>query len=306
MTGRGFELALNTEGGAPDWVQIIPPGVAVRGRDGRAWSLADPRAVLVAFNASGIDLPIDYEHQEDDPRQRVGNGPVPAAGWIKELRHDPESGILGRVEWTAPARRMIGAREYRYLSPVFHHDRAGTIIRLLGASLVHRPNLQLKALACEEPETMTATLSRIATALGLEATADETAILTAIDSAQSPASPDPSRFVPIEAVHELMAERIQFKATASEERANTRVNAAVEAGYLTPGMRDWAVALCRSDPASFDAFVQKATPVYAHLFEPAQRLSMNSQGRQSAPNRAASAEEADVFAQLGLDQSGKA
>lgn len=303
MRATAFNIALNAEGSAPEWVQIMPPGVAIQGRDGRAWSLSDPEALLKAFNASGVDLAIDYEHQEDDPKRRSGNGPVPAAGWIKDLAFDAVRGLLGRVEWTATARRMIEAREYRYLSPVFNHDRAGNITRLLGASLVHRPNLQLKALAREEPEAMNATaLSKIAAALGLDQSADEAAILTAINSASRPEqAPDPARFVPIEAVRELMAERAQSKATASEEVATARVNAALGAGYLTPGMRDWAMSLCRADPASFEEFMSAATPVYARLFDPTPRLSLNSEGRKSAK----SAEEAAVFAQLGLGPNGE-
>ncbi|KPQ07730.1 MAG: Mu-like prophage I protein [Rhodobacteraceae bacterium HLUCCA12] len=302
MPAIGLDLALNTETGVPGWVQLLPPGAKIAGNDGRTWSLPDPGAVLRAFNAAGVDLAIDYEHQQDDAARRAGNGPVPAAGWIKELRHDPARGLLGRVEWTANARRMIEGLEYRYLSPVFMHTKAGQITRLLGASLVHRPNLQLKALAREETEPMTITaLSKIATALGLEQTADEGAILTAINAMQ--AAPDPARFVPIEAVQELMQERALSKATASEEVAVARVEAAMNDGYLTPGMRDWAVSLCRADPASFDAFVQSATPAFGHLFQKSARLSLNSE-RQSAGHRPKSAEEAAVFAQLGLDQDG--
>jgi len=299
------DLDCNTAGAAPDWVQLMPAGEKVLGRDGRAWRLSRPDAVLTAFNGAGLDLAIDYEHQEDDPKRRTGNGPVPAAGWIKDLTYDPARGLMGRVDWTATARRMIEGREYRYLSPVFAHTSDGTITRLLGASLVHRPNLHLKALAREEPTTMTHSvqtqtgLARIAAALGLEPQADEAAILIAINSTQTP---DPARFVPIEAVRELVAERAQFKATASEEIATARVEQAMNAGYLTPAMKSWAVSLCRADPDSFDSFMRSATPIYAHLFERRVRPAQNA---QSIP-RAGSTEEAAVFAQLGLDPNGEA
>lgn len=294
MTTAMLDLSLNAEGGAPEWVQILPPGAQITGQDGRAWTLPDPAALVQAFTGKANDLPIDYEHQEDDPARR-GNGPVPAAGWIKELRVDPAQGLLARVEWTATARRMIEAREYRFLSPVFTHTSGGVITRILGASLVHRPNLQLKALAREEPTSMPEmSLSRIAAALGLDAGADEAAILTAINRE---ATPDPARFVPIEAVRELVAERARAKATASDEVALARVSEATAAGYLTPAMHDWAVALCRVDPASFDTFLRSATPAYAHLFQPSGRASFNAEGHR----RPASVEEAAIYAQLGLD-----
>ena len=104
-------------------------------------------------------------------------------------------------------------------------------------------------------------LSKIAAALGLDGTADEAAILTAINREKVP---DPARFVPIEAVRELVAERAQVRALASEQTAVARVEQATNAGYLTPAMRDWAVALCRDDPASFDIGLFKRKSVSAH------------------------------------------
>lgn len=120
----------------------------MQGRDGRAYSLPDPAGLIFDFQERGIDLPVDDEHQNDKPETKL-RGPVPAAGWIKELAHNA-SGLWGRVEGTATARQMISRREYRYLSPSFWHNRAGQIMRLKGAGLVHRPNLHLKALASRE------------------------------------------------------------------------------------------------------------------------------------------------------------
>ena len=78
------DRVLDTDTGtAPEWVHLLPMG-AVEGRDGRAWTLDDPRGVVSAFNAGKIDLPIDYEHQSGKP-DPGGSGPFPAAGWIKKL-----------------------------------------------------------------------------------------------------------------------------------------------------------------------------------------------------------------------------
>jgi phage I-like protein len=132
-------------GKAPEWVHLFPHG-QMTGRDGRKFDLADPGTIVLAFQAAGVDLPIDYEHQNDRPEAK-NNGPVPAAGWIKALRSD-ETGLWGRVEWTATAREMIANREYRYLSPSFlYHPKTTAIVRLKGAGLVHNPNLHLTALA---------------------------------------------------------------------------------------------------------------------------------------------------------------
>ena len=64
-------------GEAPAWVHLLPSG-ATTARDGRRFILAEPEAVIAAFEAGRIDLPVDYEHQADKPVNRA-NGPVPAA-----------------------------------------------------------------------------------------------------------------------------------------------------------------------------------------------------------------------------------
>lgn len=162
------ELAATPTAG--QWVQLLPAG-RFQGRDGRSFVLDNPQAVL-AETAKRGDLPIDYEHQMDDPAARPATSEVRAAGWIKQLEAC-DDGIWGLVEWTEKARNMIEAREYRYLSPVLHHYPDGRVVRVIGAGLVHRPNLVLKALSSEQPG---AALSQVATALGLPAEADAAAI----------------------------------------------------------------------------------------------------------------------------------
>lgn len=80
-------------GKAPDWVHLLPGSGTVKGRDGRNWELVDPSGIVLAFEANGADLPVDYEHQNDNPDAKL-KGPVPAAGWIKEMRAD-DSGVSG-------------------------------------------------------------------------------------------------------------------------------------------------------------------------------------------------------------------
>lgn len=218
--------------GAPEWVHLLPRG-AVKGRDGRRWRLDDPAAVI-ARSAKDGDLPIDYDHESEKPKAH--GGPLPAAGWIKELQSRAD-GIWGRVEWTGRATELIAGREYRFLSPVLHyHPVTGQVMRLTGAGLVHRPNLALTALS-EQEMTMTAPttdfaspdLARIADALGLDDSADTDAILTAINAI---AAPDPARFVPIEAVADLLKQRNSAASDNARATAEAQVEKAMIAGYL--------------------------------------------------------------------------
>jgi phage I-like protein len=291
MTGLSLatcDLAL-PPGQAPEWVQLFPHDGRITGRDGREWELVDPSGLVLAFQSGGIDLPVDYEHQNENPDAKA-RGPIPAAGWIKELR--AENGVWGRVEWTATASEMIGRREYRFLSPSFlYHAETGQIVRLKGAGLVHNPNLHLTALASQEdamippkrtdtpakkpatkpdqgqPMDAAAFAAMIAELLGLPPDTPQDQLFAKLQE-KIGADPDPAKYVPVAAVQAMLSERNLSLATASQERATQKVDQAVRDGYLSPSMKDWATALCRSNEASFDNFISSAVPQFAHLFKP--------------------------------------
>jgi phage I-like protein len=316
LTLATCDRALPPGDGAPEWVHLLPAG-HMTGRDGRSYSLPDPAALILAFQEGGIDLPVDYEHQSDMPAARQA-GPIPAAGWIKELRHN-EEGLWGRVEWTATARQMIGAKEYRFLSPVFYHNRARQIMRLKGAGLVHAPNLYLKALASQEPpmrdpkapvDTAAKTppetsarsplLERLMKLLKFGPDATEEQALDALEAwlADREANPDPRKFVPVEAVAHMLQERRLEKAVMSEGQIVAKVDAAVSTGHILPGLRSWALSLCRSDPTAFDEFMAKTGAIYTYLGREiiAGVPPGVDHARQIAPTDA----EAAICAQLGI------
>jgi phage I-like protein len=259
---------------------------------------------VIAASGNGADLPIDYEHQIDDPAQREKGGHVRAAGWIKELQIR-DDGIWCRVEWTRAARNMIAAREYRYISPVLIHTlQEGRVIKIQGASLVHRPNLHLQSLSSEQvPGAGAAVMAgqdmgMIASALGLQAGADIATILATIAARLAPApapAPDPTKYVPIAAVVELMSERNSTMALLSEREATTMVDDAVIGGYITPAMKPWAVALCTQDPASFKSFMASSAPAYAHFFKGHKFAPLD------VPDAAPATDVAMMAEQLGLD-----
>ncbi len=258
--------------GAPEWVHLLPSGL-ITGRDGRIYDMADPGGLILAFQANGIDLPVDYEHQTEKPEARL-KGPVPAAGWIKELQIR-DSGIWGRVEWTATAAEMIAGKEYRFLSPtILYHPKTLEIMRLKSAGLVHHPNFHLTALAAQEDPMSNPTrsddfMALVAKLLGLPDGTPPEELLAKLGTAlKTKATPDPARYMPVAAVQEMLADRLQERRAADQGRAQEKVRAAIQQRYITPGMREWALALCQSDEASFDAFLGNAGPVFAHLGKP--------------------------------------
>ncbi len=283
---RGLELAtcdraLPPAGSAPEGVHLLPPG-RIAGRDGRTFDLADPAGLILSFQSGGIDLPVDYEHQNDKPEARL-KGPVPAAGWIKELRSD-ETGIWGRVEWTATARELIERKEYRYLSPVILHNKAGQIMRLKGAGLVYNPNLYHTALASQEDQ-MTPTppaktdkpgapdlsnpaafMAAIAEMIGLPPETPAAELMAKL-KARMTAEPDPAKFMPMEAVQSMLAARGSERTALAEEQVLAKVERACREGFITPAMKEWALGLCRANEAAFETFCETAGPAWGYLLK---------------------------------------
>jgi phage I-like protein len=298
-------------GKAPEWVHLLPGSGTVTGRDGRSWELVDPAGIVLAFEANGADLPVDYEHQNDNPLAKL-TGPVPAAGWIKEMRAD-DGGIWGRVEWTATAAELIERKEYRYLSPVLvYHPKTRQIVKLNGAGLVARPNLFLKALASQEtamnpdktaPKPGDGEMMDLATfaaalaeMLGLPPETPQKTILAKLKEKMG-GDPDPAKFVPVAAVQAMLRERNLSLATASESRADEKVAQALRLGHIPPAMKDWATALCRSDEASFDSFIASSGPSFSAILRQSHTGTPPFQSRQ---DRAGSDLADAICSQLGL------
>ncbi|WP_085025585.1 phage protease [Ensifer aridi] len=169
------------------WIMLLPKG-SFAGRDGRgpydAGSDADLTEIVKATlqRAGSTELVVDYDHQTMYSAVPGVGGRAPAAGWIKEFEVR-DNGLWGRVEWTDAAAQAIRAGEYRYISPVYLHTKAGKVTRLISAALTNVPNLDLAAVAARaDLTTQEEPMDKIALALGLAQGAGEDAILTAINA----------------------------------------------------------------------------------------------------------------------------
>lgn len=262
------------DGKLPEWVELLPAGAEVHGRDGRRFLNPDPAAILLAFERRGVKIPIDWEHASELKAPKGEE--APAAGWIEqfELR---SGAIWGRVDWTQRGAESVRSREYRYLSPVLGVDVANRVKQILSAALTNQPNLQLSALnSDQETKKMDPEILEI---LGLSATATTADVLAAIKQLGADAqaarnraeTPSLDKYVPradydaalnraTTAEKELAVER-----TAKlESTIEAEIAAALKAGKITPPTVDYHRAQCRQQGGleRFRAFVQ-AAPVVA-------------------------------------------
>lgn len=271
-------------------VLLFPMG-AVTTRDGRNYRLDDLAhanrviAASVAY-AGRRQIPCDYDHQLVYGVGKGAGGQAPAAGWIDpaSLTADAQ-GIWATVTWTETAAARLAAREYRYVSPSFHAGPDGRLSKILYLSLVNdhaidelpavasvtnpeNPEMDKIALALGLPAdaTMEAILAAIAktgqppaamataaSALGLAADATLETVLTAAAAAAT-ATPDPAKFVPVDALTAANA-RLNALEAAHQERI---ITAAVESGKITPALRPWATDLLKKDEAAFNAYLASA------------------------------------------------
>jgi phage I-like protein len=270
----GGAIALAAEGGAPAWVQLMPAGPTLEGRDGRSWRIDDVNRLVAQFSPPFV---IDYEHAQD--HLAVNGQEAPAAGWAEELQVRGGGEIWARVDWTERAAKAIAAREYRFISPAFTYSPAdGSVQALIGASLVNRPNFVMTALNAQESSMLKA----IAAALGLAETATSPEIVTAIGAlkvatALNAQQPDLARFVP-RADYELALNRATAAEAkiaadgraAHETKVALAIDEAVKAGKVAPASREFYVATCATAEglAAFEKFVASAPTAFREIVDP--------------------------------------
>lgn len=277
-TGRAVsvEVSANAEGIAPEWVELLPPGVEIVGRDGRRFENSGPAAIVAAFVANAAALPVDLEHATE---LRAPKGEAaPAVGWIEEMQAREGGAIWGRVSWTDHGRELIASRAYRYLSPVLLLPKGGRkILAIDSAGLTNKHNLRLSALNHQENTSeKEMTMKELLKRLGLAEDASEQEALNALAKLQGDLvtatnraeTPSLDKFVPrgdYDAALNRAANAEQKLAETQKaefvKAVNAEVDAAVSAGKITPATADFYKATC-ADQTGLDRFREfvKAAP----------------------------------------------
>lgn len=106
----------------------------------------------------------------------------------------------------------------------------------------------------EEHGKDAAVLASVRSKFKLADDAGEEAVLAAIATAAAPGEPDPSKFVPIDALKDVQAKLGELQ----EDKVLAAVDAAIEQGKLTPAQKDWAVKLGKQDMPALNSFLDTA------------------------------------------------
>lgn len=311
-------------------IQLFPAG-SFRARDGRpegvdAWVIDAQAAARVVALADQRRTPfvIDYEHQT--LTAETSGQPAPAAGWFERLEWRDGDGLYAvGVEWTERARAMIEADEYRFLSPVFRYDQnTGVVRELLMAAVTNNPAIDgiadlaaarysttstheevtgvdeetLKLLGLS-PEASEQEIQEAVAALAAKATktGELEEALAAASAKVKPDTPDPAKFVPVEAVQQLQTQMAALSAQVQGGEVERLVGQGLEDGRLLPAMEDWARSLGEKDVAALRSYLDSAQPIAA-------LTGQQSGGRQPGADGGGKLSETElaVCRQLGLTE----
>ncbi len=175
----GNKVAVPVE--APERILIVPWGDVKSTSGSFVIDDAAAASIIEVFAATGVDLPVDLEHQTVGGEYSSPDGAAPAVGWITSLEPVPGEGIYAHVEWTERGAGFIHNKEYRYLSPTLLHPVGSKDVRgLHSVGLTNKPAIVgMKAIVNATPKgtSMNERLERAKWFLNLEELATEEEIL---------------------------------------------------------------------------------------------------------------------------------
>jgi len=273
--------AVTDSGALPEWVMICPPGQTmegrqgeyVLGRDGRVFHIADAADVVTASieHEAVYGAPLDEQHKTQlDGRW---GGSAPAYGWFKDYRTAANGAIEAKVEWTDLGEAAVTRKHYRFISlaaDVYERDGVYEVVAITGGGLTNWQNLEVQALNHQQNNKEDGMLKALLMALCGKEDATQEEALNAIQTLQTARTTLNSQgsVVPkadydrvSTALNAAQAELKTNKETAFKEKVTAAINAAVEAGKVSPASKPfWEKTIATEDALnSFETdFVAKA------------------------------------------------
>ena len=246
---------------------------------------------------------IDYEHQTILSSENGQKAPAAGWFTAEGMEWREGEGLFAKVEWTETAKLHIDAKEYRFISPVILFDKkTGAIKKIINAALTNNAAIdgmeevsaRLSASLTQETN-MKELLEQLRWFFNLPtmATADEIlaevqkaaekiksnnaaavaaagfslpGLLSAKDgqiAALTAATPDPAKYVPVDAMAALQTEVAALRNEKVEREVDGVVTAALSAGKLLPPQEKWARDLGKANLAALTQYLETARPIDA-------------------------------------------
>jgi len=205
-------------------------------------TLDDLQTIKTNFDASDIDVVVDYEHMT------LWGASAPAAGWVKSLEITGET-LIGEIEWLDAAKEAIKKGEYRYISPVLDPHTIDQVTgediswSLHSAALTNKPFLE--------------ELGEVKAAKSQPKKQEEKSMTPEEQRRLEEAETTAARVTTVE------EENTNLKAQNQELLANSAtatVAGAIAAKKISKDQEAWALAYCKSDPKGFEDFLKDAKP----------------------------------------------
>jgi len=246
---------------------------------------------------------IDYEHQTILSSENGQKAPAAGWFTAEGMEWREGEGLFAKVEWTETAKLHIDAKEYRFISPVILFDKkTGAIKKIINAALTNNAAIdgmeevsaRLSASLTQETN-MEELLEQLRWFFNLPtmATADEilaevkkaadkikaaqpevmaaasfdvaglVTSLSADIAALKSATPDLSKYAPVETMQALQAELAALTAANNAREVEGVVTAALSAGKLLPPQEKWARDLGKANLAALTQYLETAQPIDA-------------------------------------------
>ncbi|MBX3545582.1 phage protease [Chelatococcus sp.] len=252
-------LPKDAGGEAPEWITVFPTLGPIETRDGRTYHIA-ASALLSAFQADGIELPIDVNHATDTAT--LSGGRSDAVGWVTDLR-EREGRLEARVEWLDEGKELLAARKYRYVSPSFFRDNERRATRLKAVALVTSPALAGQPALAGARAPKEPAMKSIATTLGLAEDANEAACLSSLTARLADSIPRNVHEATLTQLNTVSTELAELKAADRKGKVDGIIEAALAAKKITPAEKDSFVELCATDAglATVEKLLAARTPV---------------------------------------------
>ncbi len=298
---------------------------------------ADVAANLIALaNQRTNDLVIDYEHQTLKAEENGEPAPASGWFKTMEWREGSGLWIKPQWTPRATDFIKNGEYKY-LSAVFPYDATTGKPLRLHSAALVNRPGIDglqaVEALAALSltsisPQTSNSTehsmnelLKKMLAQLGITVEEgkepDTTAALAALSELQTKAGSattlatkvaaleandnggtvDPTKYAPVEVVHELHAQIAVLSAQGASSQLDQIIDKAKQEGRLVPAMEAWARDMGKKDMAALQAFLDKSQPIAALA---AMQTTGKKPDETNNPIAALSAEQKQAAELLGM------